>query len=128
MPSVDAASVDHTIRPAAGIIGGMSPEPDLDVGGDELTGVRLAVVVEFPVGHEADGQKYEDEVLPLLTEHGGRLEQRLRTIDSTAEVHLISFSSRAGYQGYLADPRRAELREHWLDAVPSTRVLEVRPV
>jgi GNAT superfamily N-acetyltransferase len=88
--------------------------------------IRLAVILDFTVGDETAGHLYEDSVLPLLSDHHGRLEQRLRSADATSEVHLISFSSRAGYESYLADPRRLAYRDK-LAPFP-TRVLEVHPV
>jgi GNAT superfamily N-acetyltransferase len=96
---------------------------------DESAGserISLAVILDFTAGDETAGQLYEDAVLPLLNDHDGRLEQRLRSTDGTSEVHLISFGSRAGYESYLADPRRLAHREK---VVPfPTRVLEVHPV
>lgn len=90
--------------------------------------VRLAVVVDYPAGREADGLAYEDLVLQLLPDHGGRVEQRLRTGDASAEMQLLTFSSRAGYQSFVADERRLALREQYGDSTPATRVLEVGPV
>ncbi len=56
---------------------------------------------------------YEDRVLPLLTEHGGVLEQRLRNRGDSAEdpteVQLIGFTSESAFDSYMADPRRTEL-------------------
>jgi hypothetical protein len=89
--------------------------------------VRLAVVLDYAPGREAAGIAYEDAVLPLLSDHGGRVEQRLRSEDGGSEVQLIAFSSRAEYEAYLEDPRRAALRSRAGDAVPATRVIEVRP-
>jgi hypothetical protein len=67
----------------------------------------------------ADGveafRRYEAAVLPLLADHGGRLERRLRTADGTVEVHLVAFATADGLAAYRADPRRArhaDLLEH----------------
>ncbi|MFE9915130.1 hypothetical protein ACFYPG_08205 [Micromonospora sp. NPDC005553] len=89
---------------------------------DELT---LVAIVEFAVGAEAAGQRYEDAVLALLERHGGRLERRLHGTDGRTEVHVIRFAGRAGYESFLADPDRAALRAALGEAAPTTRVIEV---
>ncbi|MET8082484.1 hypothetical protein [Micromonospora sp. NPDC005197] len=87
--------------------------------------LTLVAVVEYPAGAEAAGQRYEDTVLALLDRHGGRLERRLRGTDGRAEVHVITFDGRAGYESFLVDPERAALRTALGEAAPTTRVIEV---
>jgi hypothetical protein len=70
--------------------------------------LRLALVVDLAPDAVAPFDAYERRVLPLLERHGGRLDRRLRTADGRAEVHLLSFPDRAGYDAYLADPERAD--------------------
>lgn len=53
---------------------------------------------------------YEDAVLPLLTEHGGELRQRLVSPDGTTEVHVLRFADRAAFEAYAAAPERARHR------------------
>jgi ribosomal protein S18 acetylase RimI-like enzyme len=89
------------------------------------TPVRFAVILDIPAG--VPGIAYEDAVLPLLADHGGWLEQRLRTGDAATEVQLITFASRAGYAAYMADPRRAAFREQFLTEPLPTRLIEVHP-
>lgn len=72
--------------------------------------ITLVVVARMPPSAVARFRAYEDAVLPLLARHGGRLERRLRAVDDSAEVHVLSFTSAessTGYRGYLADPDRA---------------------
>jgi uncharacterized protein (DUF1330 family) len=52
-------------------------------------------------------RRYEAAVLPLLADHGGRLERRLRTAAGDIEVHVVSFASAEGFAAYRDDPRRA---------------------
>ena len=49
---------------------------------------------------------HEDQVLPLLNEHGGRLQRRLRNELGTVELHIVSFPSDVAFQKYRSDPRR----------------------
>jgi hypothetical protein len=57
-------------------------------------------------------QQYEAMVLPLVADHGGRLERRLRNGDGTVEVHVVWFPSISDFDAYRADPRRGE--HQWL--------------
>jgi ribosomal protein S18 acetylase RimI-like enzyme len=90
--------------------------------------LKLVVLVDVPEGHEAAVEGYEDKVLELLPRHGGKLERRLRTADSRLEVHYISFASRDGYLGFLADPDRAALRAEITEVELTNRVFEVDDV
>lgn len=90
--------------------------------------VTLAVIVDLGPGAVEAFQRYERRVLPMLARHGGRLQRRLRTADGRTEVHVLSFGTRAGYAGFLADPRRAALRPLLAGADVAQRVLEVRDV
>jgi hypothetical protein len=74
----------------------------------------MAVVYVLLARLPADGvqsfQAYEEQVLPLLACHGGRLERRLRSSDGQTEVHLVSFPSVEDFNSYRDDARRAELQ------------------
>lgn len=83
-------------------------------------------IVEMAHGQAAAGQQYEDAVLALLDRHGGSVQRRLRSTDSATEIHVIRFRSRAGYESFMVDPDRLSYRATFADAVPNTRVLEVR--
>jgi uncharacterized protein (DUF1330 family) len=73
---------------------------------------RFTVVSVIDVAAESVAvfRAYEARVLPLLEQHGGRLDRRLRTPEGTTEVHVLSFTSEAAYRSYLADPERADRR------------------
>ncbi len=43
---------------------------------------------------------------PLLAEHGGHLDRRVRSRDGTLEVHLLLFESDKSLDRFRADPRR----------------------
>ncbi|GAA4587151.1 hypothetical protein BJY16_008149 [Actinoplanes octamycinicus] len=91
-------------------------------------GLLLAAIVEMADGHAEAGTRYEDAVLALLPRHGGTLERRTRATTGAAEVHLIRFRNRAGYDSFMTDPDRLALRAGLGDAAPATRVIEVRDV
>ena len=73
-----------------------------------MSGITVLVVAHMPPGGVADFARYEDAVLPLLGDHGGELQRRLRSDDGTTEAHLVGFPSAAAYAAYRADPRREE--------------------
>jgi hypothetical protein len=88
---------------------------------------RLTLVMVADVAREGVEafQRYEAAVLPTLERHDGRLERRLRTADGQAEVHIVSFGSRAGYDAYIADPERADHRTLLEGVALTQRLLEV---
>jgi hypothetical protein len=88
---------------------------------------RLTLVMLADVAREGVEafQRYEAAVLPMLERHDGRLERRLRTADGQAEVHIVSFGSRAGYDAYIADPERADHRALLEGIALTQRLLEV---
>jgi hypothetical protein len=65
------------------------------------------MLARLPEGRLDAFDAYESAVLPLLAEHGGRLERRLRTLDNRVEAHLVSFPSTEEFAAYRADPRRS---------------------
>jgi len=69
-----------------------------------VTYVRIA---HLPAKGVDSFQRYEMAVLPLLADHQGRLERRLRTAEEQTEVHLLSFPSEEHFLRYRDDPRRA---------------------
>jgi uncharacterized protein (DUF1330 family) len=85
------------------------------------------------VGYADDPDRahaYEDAVLPLLADHGGRVEFRGRRIAGQdaalpVEVHVLSFPDRHALDAYLADARRAALRAEYGEVFTRTEVVEV---
>jgi hypothetical protein len=82
-----------------------------------------------PAGIEAF-RRYEDAVLPMLADHGGRLERRLRgeTADGDVEVHVIAFAAPDGLARYRDDPRRAAHAHLLEESGAETELLEVSDV
>ncbi len=66
-------------------------------------------------GCEQEFHAFEDKVLPLLKGHNGELVYRLRpdknaVIEASQqlpyEIHLVTFGSKADFEGYARDPNR----------------------
>ena len=66
----------------------------------------FVLIARIPCNGVDAFRAYEDQVLPLLKEHGGRLERRLRNELGTLELHIVSFPSDVAFQKYRSDPRR----------------------
>lgn len=94
----------------------------------EVGRLIIVMVADVPEDGVDAFQEYESRVLPLLARHGGRLERRLRSVDSLVEVHIVSFDSREGYESYIADPERMSHRSPLTDVHLGQRVLEVQDV
>jgi uncharacterized protein (DUF1330 family) len=88
-------------------------------------GVTFVVVARIPRAGIECFQRYEQAVLPLLEEHGARLERRLRSAAGEVEVHLLTFAEEEALAAYLDDPRRAEHRELLAASGAELELLEV---
>ena len=87
--------------------------------------VLLVVLIDIPPEDTAIVVTYEDAVLPLLNRHGGRLQRRLRAVDQSAELHIISFDSREGQEAFATDPSRLQLMRLLQGRLLRQRVFEV---
>ena len=88
-------------------------------------GVTFVVVARIPRAGIERFQRYEDAVLPLIVEHGGRVERRLRSPAGDVEVHVLSFAAAESLDSYLDDPRRAAHRELLAASGVELELLEV---
>jgi hypothetical protein len=90
--------------------------------------LTFVLIARVPPDGVARFQAYEDAVLPLLGEHGGLLERRMRNADGTTEVHIVSFESDQDFQRYGRDPRRAALSHLFEASAASTERLAMTDV
>ena len=100
--------------------------------------VSLCVLLWAKQGKEPALSAYEDQVLALLAEHGGRVLQRGSVVadgagDSArsgrpAEVQFLEFPGEAALAAYMNDTRRLALAADRDAAIARTDVLRVRPV
>lgn len=72
--------------------------------------------------------EYEAAVLPLLGDHDGRLEWRVRSPDRMLEVHLVSFPDSTALASFFDDQRRLVHRSLLESSGASITVTEVTPV
>ena len=92
---------------------------------------RLCALVWARPGCEQTLAAYEDDVLAVLVDCGGRVLQRLRSDgtdpggETPSEVHVVEFASNEDVEAYLADPRRAALAERRDAVVARSQVFPV---
>lgn len=86
------------------------------------------LVIRLPADGVESFQRYGSAVLPLLAEHQGHLDRRLRSADGHTEVHLVSFPSADHFESYRNDPRRAEQSHLLNDAHARIEVYELLDV
>jgi uncharacterized protein (DUF1330 family) len=83
--------------------------------------ITLCVLLSAIPGREKSLAEYEDRVLALLGDHGGRLIARIRSVDGPwSEVQVIEFASEHGLGSFERDPRRLALSAMRDDSIAST--------
>ena len=93
--------------------------------------VTLCVLLWAAPGRDDELIAYEDRVLPLVGEYGGRVLSRARSSgenDEPLEVHMLEFPSSASLDGYMQDERRAALRHERDRAIARTEIIRVQLV
>jgi uncharacterized protein (DUF1330 family) len=86
-------------------------------------------------GMEAALSGYEDKVLRLVTEHGGRVLERGTVLpdsqhrdDPPTEVQLLEMPSAASLEAYVNDPRRLAMAGERDAAIARTDLYRIQPV
>jgi hypothetical protein len=69
--------------------------------------MAYVMIARIPVSGVVAFEACQSQVLPLLAEHDGQLQRRLRSDDGQIEVHLIWFPATAAFEAWRADRRRA---------------------
>ena len=91
-------------------------------------GLTLCVLLWAQPGAEDALIAYEDRVLALVPEHGGRVLQRARSSGADGqplEIQLIEFPSAAALDAYMTDGRRTSLAAERDRAIARTQVIDV---
>ena len=91
--------------------------------------LRLCVLLWPTDGADAELRRYEDVVLPLLDEHGGRLLARETVCRASEhdplEVQMIELRDQAAFDGYMSDPRRLALEDQRARVIGRTQILHL---
>jgi uncharacterized protein (DUF1330 family) len=99
------------------------------------TPVVSCVLLWARPGMEAALSAYEDKVLRLVAEHGGRVLQRGSVLPGSqldgeppAEVQFIEMPSEASLDAYMNDPRRLAMAAERDGAIARTDLFRIQPV
>jgi uncharacterized protein (DUF1330 family) len=90
--------------------------------------LTLCVLLWAHPGAEQALTAYEDQVLALVPDHGGKVLWRARskgTDGQPLETHLLEFPSPQALDAYMADGRRQALAGDRDRAIARTEVMEV---
>lgn len=90
--------------------------------------LTLVALLKVPPSGIAGFLAYEARVLPLVAEHGGTLQRRMRNGDGTVECHLLSFPDRQAFERYRVDPRRAAAAHLLAESGATAEVFEMSDV
>lgn len=86
--------------------------------------IRLRVRLWARPGAGEALEAYEDAVLALLPDHGGRVLERTggSGLDAPTEVQLIEFDDQRGHDGFMADERRLAMAGRRDAAIARTEI------
>jgi uncharacterized protein (DUF1330 family) len=99
------------------------------------TPVVTCVLLWARPGMEPALSAYEDKVLRLVSEHGGRVLERGTVLpgsqydgDPPAEVQLLEMPSEASLDAYVNDPRRLAMAAERNAVIARTDLFRIQPV
>jgi uncharacterized protein (DUF1330 family) len=93
--------------------------------------LTLCILLWARPGAEDGLIAYEDRVLRIVPEHGGRVLQRARgsgTAGQPLEIQLLEFPSAQALDAFMTDDRRQSLADDRDKVISKTEVIEVHLV
>ena len=93
--------------------------------------LTLCILLWARPGAESGLIAYEDHVLHIVPEHGGRVLQRARgsgTAGQPLEIQLLEFPSAQALDAFMTDDRRLSLAGQRDRVISKTEVIEVQLV
>jgi hypothetical protein len=90
--------------------------------------LTMCVLLWAQPGAEDDLIAYEDRVLSLIPEHGGRVRQRARGSGAAGqplEIQILEFPAAPALDAYMSDDRRQALAGERDRAVARTEIIDV---
>ena len=91
--------------------------------------LALCVLLWAQPGAEDGLIRYEDRVLAMIPDHGGRVRQRARGSGSEGqplEIQILEFPSAQALEAFMTDSRRQALAAERDRVISKTEVIEVR--
>ncbi len=87
--------------------------------------VLLLVTIDLRQADLDAFDRYETSVIELLPRYLGKIEQRVRTIDSQTEVHILYFPDDKSFEAFRNDPERLALADDWKRCGANSTVRQV---
>jgi hypothetical protein len=88
--------------------------------------IPMCVLLWATPGQRDALARYEDAVLALLPDHGGRVIRRVPTVPDAGqpdEIQFLEFGSSSDIESFMADARRTALEHERAAAISRTEVL-----
>jgi hypothetical protein len=95
---------------------------------DGIQAILLLVELFIHPDRAAEFRRFETEAARIMRRHGGQIERVIRPTDRTSgdplphEIHIVSFSSAAGFDRYRSDPELVALAPLRESAIARTQV------
>ena len=95
---------------------------------DGTQAIVLLVELFIHPGRAVEFRRFETEAARIMRRHGGRIDRVIRPTGRAAgdplphEIHVVSFLSAAGFDGYRSDPELAALAPLRESAIARTEV------
>ncbi len=95
--------------------------------------IHLTLTIFVKKGKEAIFHEYEENVLPILNDYGGKLIYRIRPSPADFivsegkppyEIHLLSFTSEQDFIAFGKDERRMKFKEQKEEAISFTMLIK----
>jgi hypothetical protein len=95
---------------------------------DGTQAILLLVEIFIHPGRVAEFRRFETEAARIMRRHGGRIDRVIRPTGRASgaplphEIHIVSFSSAAGFDRYRSDPELVALAPLRESAIARTEV------
>jgi uncharacterized protein (DUF1330 family) len=87
--------------------------------------LKILVHIQIPEDGRELFDAYEEQVLPLLAKHGGKVIERHLSKLGDEEFHLIEFDSENGLNSYESDPHRIAAQPLWEQSDATARIIKL---
>ena len=97
------------------------------------TGITIGFVGNASASTAGHARAFEDDVLPLIADHGGHVVFRGHRSPTEpdslpVEFHVIWFPNQPAFDSYLHDPRRADIIEAHGEVFSAKTMLRLDPI
>ena len=88
--------------------------------------MRILVHIEIPEDGIDLFLAYEEQVLPLIPNHGGKLISRYQSENGEEEFHVLEWPSPEQFENYKNDPQRLAVEPLWDHSGATARTVNIQ--